>query len=124
MSHGKIVGIGIGVVIVIFVGFGLWNRTQPGKYDTFAQCLGEKGAKFYGAFWCPHCQEQKALFGRSVKKLPYQECSTPDGQGRLPVCEQAGITGFPTWILSGGERLSGIQQLATLSEKTGCTLPL
>ncbi len=124
MSHGKIVGIGVVVVVLVFVGFGIWNRTQPGKYDAFAQCLGEKGAIFYGAFWCPHCQEQKALFGNSKDKLPYKECSTPDGQAQLQVCKDAGITGYPTWILKGGERLSSVQSLATLAEKTGCKLPL
>ena len=41
-----------------------------GKYDEFAQCLKDKGATFYGAFWCPHCQAQKKLFGTSVKFLP------------------------------------------------------
>ena len=25
-------------------------------YDTFAQCLSDAGTKFYGTFWCPHCQ--------------------------------------------------------------------
>ena len=48
----------------------------PGKYDAFAQCLKDKGAVFYGAFWCPNCQEQKKLFDSSIKLLPYVECST------------------------------------------------
>lgn len=124
MSHGKIVGIGVAVVVFVFVGFGIWNRTQPGKYDTFAQCLGEKGAIFYGAFWCPHCQEQKAMFGNSKNKLPYTECSTPDGQGQLAVCKDVGVKSYPTWILKDGEHLNGAQPLATLAEKTGCELSL
>jgi thiol-disulfide isomerase/thioredoxin len=124
MSHGKIVGIGVVVVIVVFVGFGIWNRTQPGKYDTFAQCLGEKEAIFYGAFWCPHCQEQKALFGRSKDLLPYTECSSPNGQEQLAVCKDAGIEGYPTWVLKDGERLNSIQSLEILAEKTGCELPV
>ena len=124
MSHGKIVGIGFGLVVLLFVAYGVWNMTQPGKYNVFARCLGEKGATFYGAFWCSHCQEQKALFGRSKDKLPYTECSTPDGKDQLAVCKEAGITGYPTWILKDGERLSSIQSLETLAEKTGCELPL
>jgi thiol-disulfide isomerase/thioredoxin len=124
MSHGKIVGIGVAAVVMVFVGFGVWNKTQPGKYDVFAQCLGEKGAVFYGAFWCPHCQEQKALFGNSKDNLPYTECSEPSGQGQLAVCKEKGIERYPTWILKNGERLNSIQSLETLAQKTGCELPL
>lgn len=116
--------IGVIAVVALFVGFGVWNKTQPGKYDAFAQCLGEKGAIFYGAFWCPHCQEQKALFGRSKDKLPYIECSAPNGKDQLDVCKEAGVTGYPTWILKDGTRLNSIQSLETLAEKTGCALPL
>ena len=123
MSHGKIVGIGVVVVVLIFVGFGLWNKTQLGAYDAFAQCLTEQGAMFYGAFWCPHCQEQKAMFGRSKDKLPYTECSAPNGQDQLDVCKEAGIKGYPTWVFKDGSRLSGPQQLSALAEKTGCVLP-
>lgn len=98
------------------------NRT-PGKYDAFAQCLTSKGAKFYGAYWCPHCQNQKAMFGTSEKYLPYIECSTPNGQGQLPVCNDKNITGYPTWEFADGSRLSGEVPLKTLAEKTGCTVP-
>src|SRR3989338_10659897 len=114
MSHGKVLMVGIGVVVLLFVGLGVWNKTRPGEYDAFAQCLGEKGAKFYGAFWCPHCQEQKALFGRSKNKLPYIECSTPDGEGQLAVCKEAGIKGYPTWVFKDGEVLNIVQSLENL----------
>ncbi len=124
MSHGKILLFGVGVAALIFVGVSVWNRIAPGKYDAFAQCLGEKGATFYGAFWCPHCQEQKKLFGRSADELPYVECSTPGGQDQLPVCAEAGVKNYPTWVFAAGERLSGLIPLETLAEKTGCALPL
>ena len=94
-----------------------------GKYDTFAKCIANTSTTFYGAFWCPHCEEQKQLFGSSKGYLPYVECSTPDGQGQLPVCTNANITGYPTWVLPDGTRLSGAQSLATLAQKTGCALP-
>src|SRR5690242_11019622 len=29
----------------------------------FAQALSASGTKMYGAFWCSHCNNQKALFG-------------------------------------------------------------
>ncbi len=91
-------------------------------YDDFAQCLGEAGAKFYGTFWCPHCQSQKKLFDNSAK-LPYIECSTPNGQGQLPICAEVGITSYPTWIFADETKLEGEQTLSTLAEKTSCELP-
>ena len=101
----------------------------PGKYDAFAQCLKDSGATFYGAFWCPHCQAQKAEFGTSVKYLPYVECSTSDASGQLQICKDEGITSYPTWILKDGTRIpddspsgAGVK-LETLAAKTGCTLP-
>lgn len=90
--------------------------------DDFAQCLSDSGAKFYGAFWCPHCQQQKTLFKES-KKLPYIECSTPDGEGQTFVCTKEGITGYPTWKFTDGTELTGEQEFAVLAEKTGCEAP-
>ena len=66
----------------------------PGKYDTFATCLKDKGAVFYGAFWCTHCQAQKKLFGSSVKLLPYVECSTADASGQTQACIDKKIVGY------------------------------
>ncbi len=90
--------------------------------DVFAQCLSDTGAKFYGAYWCPHCQNQKRTFNNS-KKLPYVECSTPNGQAQTQVCIDAKITGYPTWDFADGSRLDGEQTLEVLAEKTKCTLP-
>ena len=50
--------------IVVVVGGIFLLASRPGQYDNLAQCLTDKGAKFYGAFWCSHCQEQKAEFGK------------------------------------------------------------
>jgi thiol-disulfide isomerase/thioredoxin len=91
-------------------------------YDTFAQCLTDAGAKFYGAYWCPHCQEQKKLFQNS-KLLPYIECSTPDGNGMTQICIDEKISGYPTWKFADGSVVDSVQSLKALSEKTGCELP-
>ncbi len=92
------------------------------RFDTFAQCLTDAGAKFYGAYWCPHCQAQKKLFENS-KKIPYIECSTPNGQAQTQTCIDAKITGYPTWDFADGSRADGEQTLEELSAKTGCVLP-
>lgn len=116
--------IGIFLAIVVFgVAFAVIQSNRPGELDQFAQCINDSGATFYGAFWCPHCQNQKSLFGKSATLLPYVECSTADGQGQLAVCQEAGVEGYPTWEFADGSRLSGEVALQTLAEKTGCTLP-
>lgn len=113
----------IGLFVVGVLGFGIYSATQPGKYDTFAQCINDSGATFFGAFWCPHCQEQKAMFGKSASLLPYKECSTPDGQGQLQECTDAEVTGYPTWEFADGSRIGGVAQMESLAEKTNCELP-
>lgn len=113
----------IGVFVAVVLGYGFYSASQPGKYDAFAQCVTDSGATFFGAFWCPHCQDQKTMFGRSAKLLPYKECSTPDGQSQLQACTDEGITGYPTWEFADGSRIGGLAQLGDLAEKTGCELP-
>lgn len=97
--------------------------TGPGKYDEFAVCLKDKGAVFYGAFWCSHCQAQKKLFGSSQKLLPYVECSTADASAQTKICLDKKIEGYPTWEFADGSRLNGEISLAQLAEKTSCALP-
>lgn len=82
---------------------------------SFAECLTEKGAVMYGADWCPHCQNQKRMFGGAFSLVNYVEC--PDDPQR---CLDAGIEGYPTWIFADGTKLTGEQKLETLAEKTGC----
>ncbi len=98
------------------------QANKPGKYDNLAQCINNSGAKFYGAFWCPHCQATKAMFGKSAKLLPYVECSTPDGKGQLSICTEKDIKGYPTWIFSDGSQLQGEQTIQVLADKTSCPL--
>ncbi len=115
--------VGLILLVVLFIGTIVWTKTLPGKLDGFAQCLTDAGAKFYGAFWCPHCQSQKAIFGNSQKKLPYIECSTPDRKNQTQVCIDAKVEGYPLWIFKDGTRKSGELTLKELAETTSCELP-
>ena len=110
------------VVIIIIMSLVAGSSNNSTKYDTFAQCIKGKGVKFYGAFWCPHCQAQKAAFGGSVKYLPYIECSTPD-KTQNATCNDAKIQSYPTWEFPDGTRATGEQSMQVLSDKTGCALP-
>lgn len=99
----------------------------PSKYQAFAQCLKDKGATFYGAFWCPHCQAQEKDFQMTRQALEtiglYTECSTADGNGQTQVCIDKGIKSYPTWIFADGSQLNGEIPLQQLADKTSCVLP-
>src|SRR3989344_6622604 len=86
-----------------------------------ASCLSEKGVVMYGAWWCPHCANQKKDFGDAFSEITYIECSSPGQRDRLPVCVDAGIKGYPTWIFPDGTGLSGEQPLSELAKQAGCT---
>lgn len=96
---------------------------KPSRLDDFAKCLKDKGATFYGAFWCPHCQNQKKLFGKSEMYLNYVECSTPDGKSQLKICIDKKVESYPTWEFADGSRETGELALEKLAEKTQCSLP-
>ena len=85
-----------------------------GFEGALARHLREKGAVMYGAHWCPHCTEQKALFGDAAKDVPYVECAADTVNGRPDLCEKAGVKVFPTWVI-GTERREGVQSLSALS---------
>ena len=85
-----------------------------GFEGALARHLREKGAVMYGAHWCPHCTEQKALFGAAAKDIPYVECAKDGVNGRPDLCEKAGVKSFPTWVM-GAERLTGVQSLSKLA---------
>ena len=101
-------------------------KVVSGEYDGFVSCLLDKDVKMYGVYWCPHCADQKELFGDSFTLFEasggYVECD-PKGRNAQPLeCTKKGITGFPTWIFSEGQRVSGTQPLTSLSELSDCPL--
>jgi hypothetical protein len=123
LKYGIITAIVVALVAALVGGLVYW-QSLPGKYDDLAKCLKDKGAVFYGAFWCPHCQNQKATFGKSAKYLPYVECSLPSGQGITNECKAREdiIKGYPTWLFPDGTTMSGEISLEVLAERTSCPL--
>lgn len=103
--------------------YGWKINTISGEAEiALAKHLTATGVKSYGAFWCPHCFEQKELFGKeAATEINYIEC---DPQGQNPqrdVCVAKGIQSFPTWEIDGklnpGVKL--LDELAKLSEYEG-----
>ncbi|MDX2244615.1 MAG: vitamin K epoxide reductase family protein [Leptolyngbyaceae cyanobacterium bins.302] len=138
---GQLLFTGAIVGMVVLIGtLGLYSSVKnpvadqvtPGGYAittssgaaeiALAEHLTQIGAKMYGAYTCPHCHNQKQLFGKeAVQKLNYVECH-PDGQNARPdLCDAAKIEGFPTWEINGkffqGEK--SLQELADLSTYKG-----
>ena len=99
------------------------SSLNASSLEILANCIGDKGAKFYGAFWCAHCNNQKEMFGNAAELLPYIECSTPDGEGQLDVCKDNNVGSYPTWEFADGSRETGELSPEKLAEKTGCELP-
>lgn len=92
------------------------------RLDALAEHLERSGAKYYGAFWCPQCQRQSDLFGRSADKLPYVECSPNGRNSALAVtCVSAGVHSLPTWVIRGQSHTGVLQpdELARLSRFMG-----
>lgn len=100
-----------------------YYRSSGSTTDALAQCLTNKGAKMYGAWWCPHCADEKELFGNGFHYINYVECSPPGQRTQNDVCKEAGIKSYPTWEFADGSRTTGTQPLEALGKKTGCPLP-
>jgi len=74
-----------------------------------AEQLSERGGRFFGAYWCSHCANQKETLGvEAMRLVPYLECDENGLNSRRAECRAAGIKGYPTWQLDGklfpGER--------------------
>jgi glutaredoxin len=75
---------------------------------------------FYGASWCPHCQEQKRMFGASAKRLPYIECNLAGPTApQASACTVAGVDTYPTWVINGRRYVGQVMTLAELADATG-----
>jgi uncharacterized membrane protein/glutaredoxin len=117
---GKTVGTALVIVVALHLHYAGYLGKAPGPEDPWIRGLAEHltstDAKFYGASWCPHCAEQKELFGSSASRLPYIECSAGGpGTRQTSVCNDAGIKSYPTWVING-ERYLGTQSLDALAQ--------
>lgn len=93
-------------------------REDP-RLVALAKHLDSTGAKFYGAFWCPNCQQQKDRFGAAQEHLPYVECSPNGRKGPVAfACVSENIIEYPTWIIRG-QRYSEVLDTETLAQRSG-----
>ncbi|MBD2097553.1 hypothetical protein H6F90_20870 [Trichocoleus sp. FACHB-591] len=130
LRQAKFLSVAIALSLAVF----LWgcddltaaNLPTPAETVAFeqslAQHLQQTGAKMYGAYWCPHCADQKALFGPAVATVPYVECD-PKGEKPQPdLCQAKQIEGYPTWEI-GDHLYSGTRSLLELAALSGYKAP-
>jgi len=118
----KMVTYGV-VVMLLAAAFIAGRYYKNHKYDNFAKCLATKQAKMYGLYWCPHCIEQKEMFGEAFHYVLYQECAIKGSQEEAAVCKIAGVKLFPAWQFGDEPPKEGVLSMEALSDKTGCSLP-
>lgn len=112
-------------------GFEITTTSGPAEI-ALAQHLKSVGAKMYGAYWCPHCHDQKVFFGKEAASIfEYVECAGDAPNSQEAACraiapkvkEATGRDfGFPTWEING-RFLVGTQSLNELADATGYTGP-
>jgi uncharacterized membrane protein/glutaredoxin len=131
MAHRSWLGLAAGrvalaaVLILVVHGNNILPQEEPsGPEDpqvrALAEHLSNKGVLFYGASWCPHCQEQKRLFGASAKRLPYIECNLAGPSApQASACSAAGVDTYPTWVINGRRFVGQVLTLAELADATG-----
>ncbi|MGA1622597.1 MAG: vitamin K epoxide reductase family protein [Synechocystis sp.] len=102
------------------MGWPITTQSGPAEIE-LAEHLTAKEVLNYGAFWCPHCYEQKQLLGKEAfEKVTYIECDPAGKNPQTQACVDAGIKSFPTWEING-EMLPGVKLPAELAELTDYT---
>ncbi|MBV9388370.1 MAG: vitamin K epoxide reductase family protein [Chroococcidiopsidaceae cyanobacterium CP_BM_ER_R8_30] len=104
-------------------GIGWSITTTSGKAEiALAKHLQKIGAKEYIAWWCPHCHEQKQLFGKEAyREINSIDCAS-SGVSPRPECQAAHVESYPTWEING-KSYEGVQSLDQLAEISGYTGP-
>ena len=111
------------LILSILILAGCGSKIPQEKIDEFAQCLTEKGAVMYGAFWCPHCANVKKMFGSSFRYVDYVECDPRGENEQSELCIEKDIQAYATFEFADGSRLVGEPSFEELSQKTGCPVP-
>jgi uncharacterized membrane protein len=100
------------------------TTTSSSAEVELAKHLKATNAKMYGAFWCPHCHDQKQLFGKEAfSQVNYVECADPNNpRKQSEACKAANIESYPTWEIKGklvGAGAKSLEDLAKLSDYKG-----
>ena len=105
------------MAVIVLAGCTSTTTTPPTSpaITQLTSCLTTNGATFYGTERCPHCKDQKKLFGSALSGVNYVDCVA-----NKMACATANIKGYPTWVFADGSQLVGTQTLEALAAKAGC----
>jgi len=112
------------VAVVASLAAGCQGQSAPPGEATLsfeaqlAQHLQAEGDVMYGAYWCPHCADQKDMFDQASDQIPYVECDPKGEKAQPQLCQQKGIQGYPTWEING-ELYPGVRSLNEIAELSG-----
>ncbi len=132
---------GILIAIIVLLGGLIWSASvDPNKAEApsisqgmppivqsksssasieLAKYLTKNNITLYNAYWCPHCHDQKEMFGKeAVSYLQLIECAEDGKNSKTKLCKSKGISGFPSWEING-EIYSGTQSLNQLADLSG-----
>jgi hypothetical protein len=85
---------------------------------SLAKHLTDSGVVMYGAYWCPHCADQKTMFGDAFRHVNYVECDPRGANAKPAVCDAKGVRRYPTWHI-GGRAYEGVYTLDELAQISG-----
>ena len=115
---------GITIAILVLLGGLIWsNQVDPSKASEiidpiqksspvvttksskqkidFAKFLNKNKIIMYSAYWCPHCHDQKQLFGKkATEELSIIECAKDGINNQYKLCQEKEIDGFPSWEIN------------------------
>ena len=116
-----VVGLGTFFLIANVEVLGQSSGNSASSPLRLAQHLKAIGVRFYGSWTCPACKRQLNLFGlNDIDAVPYVECHKPEQYpDQAQLCRNADLRVYPTWELSDGSRLEGVQSLETLRRWSG-----
>jgi len=131
-SGAKTTLLGLFVVVAVLIGsFSLQHQQlEEAKLPSYeitpadsyilslAKYLGSRGTVMFGSYKCPHCKDQKKLFGSAFKYIKYVECHPKGPNANPSLCFARGIQNFPTWEING-KYYQGVMSLEKLSDISG-----
>ncbi len=111
MKKANTITIVIILAVIIFALLIMLNKPEPVTDKEVVKCIGENSV-LYIQLGCPHCEDQKEMFGENKKYLNIVDCFYEREK-----C--SGIGSIPTWVIHG-EKYERIQSVEKLKELTGC----
>ncbi len=92
------------------------TSTSSDRALKIGQDMKELNTRFFGAYWCSHCYDQKQRLGKeAMANVEYIECSKEGLNSQNALCKERGVPGYPTWEI-GGKLYPGEMYLDELEE--------